>query len=114
MSNWIAQTKQRLIDAAYPGVSKGFTTPDQYQAMLDQLQQQMAALPVNGGLYTTLRRSQLQHQINSTLAQFNQAKLQFDPNNGITSPATPAPVLGPRLQEPKVGIDALKILLPTG
>lgn len=111
VQDWQAKAAAAKEAASYgSNVAKQISSASDYQARIDQLQAQLDALPAgNGGLYSGLRRATLLGQIENLKKQ----QLQTDPNYGITSPAQPAPLLGPRHTSAPVGIDALKILLPT-
>lgn len=104
--SFLSDMMKIAIDAGNPSISRPVTD---YAAQIAQLQAQLDALPTDGGFYTNARRGTLLVLINDAKRKQAQANL----NNGITPPAAPAPVLGQRPTTPKVGIDALKLLLPT-
>jgi hypothetical protein len=86
------------------------TSSSDLQNQLNALQAQLAALPARGGIASAARRLTLTKQIAD--AKLRLQNFEADPA-GITPAPDGAPTLGARIEQPKVGFDALKIFLPS-
>lgn len=82
------------------------------QKRIDTLKQQLAAYPATGGsLFVTVQRKALQAALDQQQKALQQAQRPED-QSGVPPAPDKAPILGPRIEAPKVGLNDLKIILP--
>lgn len=90
-------------------VSTALPTLADLQAEIDELTRHLASLTSNpfiGGA----RRPQLEKQLKAKQSLFDQLKSPSDRSGVPPAPEAP-PILGSRIETPKVGLDDLKIFL---
>ena len=95
-------------------VSTRLPTFSELQAQIQRLTEQLSVYqsPTNQSVFRFVQAARIKKQLDEKTKQLNQLQNPTD-QSGVPPAPDASAILGPRIETPKVGIDDLKINLPS-